>query len=543
MNDETAASSAAHKKDATLLAGAHGPDEKTPLASRPWVTYAVLAGILLVAFAIRAYRLGAPDGGYHAFNEGFYLKMAAQDALRGPFEWLTAPLDLNNPPLYPLLLSLIFRVVAPSLAIARGLSVVAGVLTVLYTYLLGKLLYRERVGLVAAAVLAVMPGVVLVNHNNQVDSLMVLLCMAAAYHYCRSLRDDSDRQALLGGALLGLALSTKLPAVLTLGVLAIWTTWVTPGLGWLKRRRTWLFAGGFAVLGLPWYLAQVFRDSAGYVGAQSGLASSALQMPTLVSLRTGFVNEILWMVMPVTLVVAVVAVGYLIYKRSPGDRLVLVGLAAYTAFYLVFRFHSYYLLPLTPFIALAVGRLAYSLGRRAPRITWTAVGALLLTMLIATAMMMGGNKYGNWSPQSVPAAIGGVDSNTVIYSTQEILGSYQPMVEYAVAPARVVWLPEGYSSEEITVPPGGRAYILTTTIYMNDAEQDLAPMLSFTEQIWSFNFCGFSFTQMPGNRHFFAALDMDVAWKGTPVFGFTENTYTTGINLYDVATLREQTGK
>ncbi|MHB1340727.1 MAG: ArnT family glycosyltransferase [Coriobacteriia bacterium] len=493
-----------------------------------------------MAFAVRAYRIGAPDGGYHVFNEGFYLKMAAAEALRGPFEWLTAPLDLNNPPLYPLLLSVLFRVFGPGMALARGFTAVIGVLTVLYVYLLGKLLYNERIGLVAGAALAVMPGVALVTRNVQVDALMVLLCMAAIYHYARSARDHSDRQALLGGALLGLALSTKLPAVLMLGVLAIWETWRTPGLGWLKKRATWLFAGGFAALGLPWYLVQVLRPGSVYLASQTALASSAMGGPTLGQVVVEFGRELMWMVMPLALAVAVVALGYMLYKRAAADRLVLVGLAVTAAFYLAFKFHSYYLLPLAPFLALAIGRGVYSLGRRFPRATSVSAVALIAMMVLATATMLAGNKYGNWSPAAVAPAAGGLDERAVVYATQEILGAYQPAVEYELAPARVIWLADGFGAGDVEVPEGGRAYILTTLGFTDDSGAALTPMVEFTEDEWGVSVLGLRITQTPTNRHYFAAGDISVDRVGAPLFGFTQTPVGTGINLYDVSVLQQQ---
>ena len=81
-----------------------------------------------VAFALwlRFYRIGEPIGGYHAFNEGFYTRLAALDSQRGLFAWVTNPLDFNNPPLFTAIVSLAFRLFTPTIAVARGVSVVAG---------------------------------------------------------------------------------------------------------------------------------------------------------------------------------------------------------------------------------------------------------------------------------------------------------------------------------------------------------------------------------------------------------------------------------
>ena len=53
---------------------------------------------------------------------------------------------------------------------------VPGMLTVIMAFLLGRYAFSERVGLVAAALVAVVPGLVEVSQYNKPDALLVLFC-------------------------------------------------------------------------------------------------------------------------------------------------------------------------------------------------------------------------------------------------------------------------------------------------------------------------------------------------------------------------------
>ncbi len=497
----------------------------------------IVGAVLLLALVVRAYRLGViADGGYHTFNEGFYLLNAIRELSRGPFDWLTAPLDINNPPLYTLLVSLMMRVVGRTIAAARGVSAVAGVITVLYAYLLGRLLYTKRVGRVAALMLAVMPGVVLVNHNAQVDSLMVMFTVAGVHHFCRSLVSGARFQAALGGALLGLGLATKLPAVLVVGVLAIWQTWRTRGLAWLKDVRTWYFAGGFVLLGAPWYVVQLVRDASAYLGTQGALAASASEKPmSFAFFKRVYLGELAFFTMPVALVLALAGLVYMARKRTPGDALVLTWLAVETAFYLAFRFHSYYLLPFGPLLALALGRGYAALVARRPVRAWPlALGVLAALMLVSSALLLAAVKYGKWSPVAVRDIIE-PDEETVVYVTDEIMGNYQPMVEHTLAPARIVWLPATFASAaDLQAPVRGRAFVVTYGTFTNPDGSDMLPQATCTEESWGIVIGGVRLVQEPLNRHFFGTKRIDVRFVGRPLIGFSRETVSSGVNIYDV---------
>lgn len=513
---------------------------------RKLVIPVLLAAILVIAFAVRAYRITDPIGGYHAFNEGFYTKIAATDMHRGTFDWLIAPLDRNNPPLYSLVVTILFLVFGESVALARLVSVVAGVATVYCTFLLGRTLYTERVGLLAAAILAVTPGFAIVNHNIQVDSLMFFFMIAGTYHYVRSIPDDDRKQALLGGALIGLGLATKLPAVLAPGVLALWETWRTHGVRWLRAKRVLPFIGGMLVFALPWYVARLVVDGTSYIGGQAALSGNATAVSSWSVFRWQVLNEMMWLLSPVLAALAVASIGYLLYKRATSDGLLLLSLAAYTGFYLVYNFHSYYLIPLAPFVALAVARATFALARKVPHIVW-AHAVLLPFLLLATLLLLAGNKYGLWSPSQVLATLPVPPAEATIYDTSEVAGSYQPAIEYTLAPARVIELPEGFDLER-DMPPAktGKTYLLTSLEPRTEDGATPEYVAAYAETETGVVAFGFEFRQVPPNRHFFGNGVWQVRWVGAPYFGFLAHKLAIRpgdafLRLYDADVVRDLT--
>lgn len=380
-------------------------DKSTPVESvrsTTRVTWLLLGGIIALGALLRGIRLGEAPGGFHVFNENFYLQLAARDATRGALDWFFNPLDLNNPPLFNGLVSTILRLHGPVVASARLASVLSGLAAIAFTFLLGRLLFGERTGLVAAAALAVMPGMVLVNHNIQVDSLFVALTLAGVYFYVRSLGGSKMSDAVVGGVLLGLAMLTKQPAVLALGALAVWRTWAGKGFAWLRERRTWGFAVAAAGVGGSWYLMELLVAPQHLLGSMASVAGN----PEMSAVNADFwINtlgsELMWMVFPLAAAVAVLGVAVMARRRESGDMLVLVLLAFYLAWYVGFHKHCYYLLPVAPLMALAIGRACVAAFDRkwpAPGVRAVAIAVLVAAMAFGSVMTMSGQKWGRWSP-------------------------------------------------------------------------------------------------------------------------------------------------
>ena len=129
----------------------------------------------------------------------------------------------------------------------RLLHVLAGTLTVLPVYFLGRRVFSERAGLWAAALLAVDQFHVSWSRVFMPEVLMLLFATLALCQLLRALERDTTREYVLLGALLGLAYLGKEPAVMLIPVIWIYLL-ITPAHRPLLRRPHWYLAQGVLLL-------------------------------------------------------------------------------------------------------------------------------------------------------------------------------------------------------------------------------------------------------------------------------------------------------
>jgi 4-amino-4-deoxy-L-arabinose transferase-like glycosyltransferase len=146
-------------------------------------------------------------------DEALYTTWALQ-ITSGADPWL-AHTPVDKPPLFLYILAGAMRLLGPTETAARIPSLLATALSVLLTFWLGRKLYGEAIGLVAAWLMALSPFTLLFAPTAFTDPLLVALvlaaCVAAAHH-----------RPVLAGMMTGLAIATKqqgvffTPVVLTL---------------------------------------------------------------------------------------------------------------------------------------------------------------------------------------------------------------------------------------------------------------------------------------------------------------------------------------
>lgn len=119
-------------------------------------------------------------------------------------------------------------------------GVVPGVFAVLMIFLLGRWILGTRVGLIAAALLAVAPGVVEISQYNKPDSLLVLFSTASVFVTLVYLDRGGRALAFAAGAAVGLAVAVKYNAALLLAPFVIAV---------LYRRGITFFSGADLYLG------------------------------------------------------------------------------------------------------------------------------------------------------------------------------------------------------------------------------------------------------------------------------------------------------
>lgn len=119
-------------------------------------------------------------------------------------------------------------------------------------FVLGKIVYHERAGWLAALLLATTPTVARWASSGYVDLPMAFLYTLSATFAWRLWRDGRPLDALLAGVTMGLAAWTKNAALLGMVFLAAWLAY-----GWFKRRFGWRLAllalAACAIIAAPWY--------------------------------------------------------------------------------------------------------------------------------------------------------------------------------------------------------------------------------------------------------------------------------------------------
>jgi hypothetical protein len=191
----------------------------------------LLAAILLVAFVLRFWNLGAPKMGA---DESLHYFPEMQEIHRFPFaQQRIHPTDLYhatspNPVGHPLfatqVVNVVMRMLEPTEATGRGVMAFAGVLLVAVAYLLGRDLYDEQHGLIAAAIAALLPQAIRYQRTLYLDPIYSLLTAAWIYCFFRALQRPAGHTGwtVAAGVLLGLVGATKTSALILLVLVVVY---------------------------------------------------------------------------------------------------------------------------------------------------------------------------------------------------------------------------------------------------------------------------------------------------------------------------------
>lgn len=164
----------------------------------------VLAAILIVAAAIRLWRIGAL--GFNS-DEAVYAGQAA--AIAGvPMLSSLFPVFRAHPLLFQMAVSLMYRVHVSDLT-PRLLAVAFGLGTVIAGYAAGARIYGRRAGQITALLLALMPYLVVVNRQALLDGPMAFFTVVALWLLAKFADEGRPRALYAAGAALGLALISK----------------------------------------------------------------------------------------------------------------------------------------------------------------------------------------------------------------------------------------------------------------------------------------------------------------------------------------------
>lgn len=264
----------------------------------------------------------------------------------------------------------------PFFLISRALSAACGTATVFLVYRLGRTLWDESTGLVAAFFLSLAFLHVRDSHFGTTDTAMTLLIVGAVLLLIEAHRSGRHALYMAAGAVGGLASATKYNALLLMVVVvAAQLTRIIDAPG---RRLRVAFDSRLLSFGLPFVVALaigmpfVIVDFSGFSNAMSQLRDSMQKGTGYIDLEIGWVHH-LKLSLRYGLGWPLLATGFagalLIVVREP--RVAALLLAFPVSYYLVagsvrnlfFR----YVIPIVPFLCLTASRFVTVAVRAAAR--------------------------------------------------------------------------------------------------------------------------------------------------------------------------------
>jgi hypothetical protein len=378
----------------------------------------LLAMILLVAAGLRLWQLDAV--GLNS-DETVYAGQGAAiaaDPTLAPF----FPTFRAHPLLFQSVVSIGFLLDSPEV-FGRVAAALMGVATVYFTYALGRMLYGARAGLIAGAMLALMPYHVIVTRQILLDGPRTMMATITLYALARYAITERLTWLNATAAALGLSFLCKEDSVIIVGSIYAFLA-LTPGL----RTDIRDIIGATAIFALIVAALTVALDWAGKTGTGGDYLvwqlfrrpnHSMFFYPALVPVAIGLG------------VVACAAAGLWLLRRDSSWRetLLCCWIAVPVAFFELFPVKGFqYLLPIAPAVAVLAGRflahwdpgtLPAALGVLRTR---AAVAVLLAIVLVSLAIpswqrvqpsqastllagaggMPGGREAGRWVAANVP---------------------------------------------------------------------------------------------------------------------------------------------
>lgn len=392
----------------------------------PNITELTLSQIILVCAItvgsfLRLWQINAM--GYNT-DEAVYAGQAA--AIAGvPVLKDIFPVFRAHPLLFQFMLSLVYRIQFSDL-LGRLLAVAFGIGTVYLIFQIGKYLYGDIPGAIAAALLAAMPYHVVVSRQVLLDGPMVFFSTLTIYLLARFGNTEKVKWLFAAGTAMGLTVLSKETGIILLG--SIYTFLALAPEIKVRIRDLIITSLLFGLVLAPFPISLM---AAG--GSSTGKNYLVWQLFRRPNHEWSFYLQV---VPPsvgiIVIIVAVLGLALLRHERSWREKLLLSWVIVPIAFFQLWPVKGFqYLLPIAPPIALFAGRFLGKLITKAQKfkfagtlnrfmISWLVIAYIFCSLgfnswqriqpetsshfLAGTGGVPGGREAGIWVLENVPAS-------------------------------------------------------------------------------------------------------------------------------------------
>jgi Dolichyl-phosphate-mannose-protein mannosyltransferase len=164
-----------------------------------------------------------------------------------------------HPPFYPIAIAAVALLVRDYFLAAKLVSLLAGILCIVSTYLIGLCCFpRRSVAVAGAAMVALSPYVILCSYTPGSDMLSGALFLAS-FSFLLAARPDARAGIGAAGALCGLAYLTRYVQLAGLVAAITYLLLVFPGTARQRLQSAMLYLGCFLLIITPWSAVQIAR--------------------------------------------------------------------------------------------------------------------------------------------------------------------------------------------------------------------------------------------------------------------------------------------
>lgn len=210
-------------------------------------TWLILTAVLIIATAIRLYGIGSES---LWFDEAFSVYHAQQSLAH------IVTLPDTTPPLYLVILHFFIKIFSTEEFWVRLPSVIFGVLSVMFIYLLAKKFFNQKVGIYAALILAFSSYHIYYSQEARAYTLLYFLSLASMYFFVEYLKSEKKKEGFYYLIFTVLLLYSHIYAiflVLTQNIVFIFLK--AKQSDWISRTKKWFILQFTAfVLFIPWIL-------------------------------------------------------------------------------------------------------------------------------------------------------------------------------------------------------------------------------------------------------------------------------------------------